>query len=680
YDPNAPALFPFAAQPQQNPFTPTTQPPASWMPFLGSFAPAPTDPSPTSMLSAGGAAWSTSLSTLVTPFTPHPPSHPLPPAGLTSEGYGEAPSSGPELNLANPSAWLQTNSPPFDLSALLRSPTPPQPFSPVLFPTTSDLSLPLVFTDLAPRVSGAPAAHPVPVPAGSEAADELVTSPDGERVAAFRHGQGIAAADAPPIAAAVSQAASLLISADFAFTRAYLLSHYTTSLAHVVSLASATGEESSTAGSSRSHSSDRPFSHPTARHSSSTTSGANLFLSLVPLAHRNASVMNAILSWSAANIAAASHARTAEAGEGTDGHSVMATLSDELGRVAETSLEEEMRVLQQQLVARERVGASAAHWEAILAARVMLMQLKVPLQASICRGDVARWRVRLREAASVVSLVGGVAACKSALSRQLVRNLLYHDALSSTAAKEGPLLDWGALSGGRAGRTGPRGAAAEGSTPVSTEDEEEDVEDEEGVLDTLFGIAQGTLAKEKRQAVKRGGDAVAEDDLALFLSKVEESRLELEREKERADALIADKPELASHRYLHEAFRLAALIYLNMILEMAPRALPMLLLTRKMLSLVEVIVSENLPGLCSMHWPLYIMHLNSTPLISPHASVDDRERSTRLFDAHMKEFSFLNTRRSRELVAEVWKRSTAGRSFVDPDDILHEWAWELNYA
>lgn len=58
----------------------------------------------------------------------------------------------------------------------------------------------------------------------------------------------------------------------------------------------------------------------------------------------------------------------------------------------------------------------------------------------------------------------------------------------------------------------------------------------------------------------------------------------------------------------------------------------------------------------------------------------DRSRSTALFDAHMHEFTFMNTKRSRALIDEAWLRSEGGRKFVDPDAILDEWKWDLNWA
>lgn len=51
---------------------------------------------------------------------------------------------------------------------------------------------------------------------------------------------------------------------------------------------------------------------------------------------------------------------------------------------------------------------------------------------------------------------------------------------------------------------------------------------------------------------------------------------------------FAERPDLEPHRYFHEVFRLAALVYLHMLLELPPTSYPILLLVRKMLSLVRL--------------------------------------------------------------------------------------------
>ena len=128
-------------------------------------------------------------------------------------------------------------------------------------------------------------------------------------------------------------------------------------------------------------------------------------------------------------------------------------------------------------------------------------------QAAICQGAVDLWRVRLGEAAHVIDLVGGVAQCRTPLARQLVKNLLYHDVLSSTSRRDGLLLDYSFLrpGGGGMGATPGSTTTASGTSPATTtggatptggkETEEERrrreaEEDEEDVLDTLMGCAE----------------------------------------------------------------------------------------------------------------------------------------------------------------------------------------------
>ncbi|GAA6022785.1 hypothetical protein JCM10207_000416 [Rhodosporidiobolus poonsookiae] len=690
YDPATPSLFPSSLSPafpsislppafSAAPALPhsTPHPDTPWMPFLGSFAPAPTAAGPaqaapaTDGNSEAGPSWATGLSNLVTPHQPAGSSLQL---AFDASG-SDAAFADQLMSLQNSSQW--NNSPPFDISALLRTPTPPQPFSPIIIPGFDNFSMPIPLSLPGPAPS---LVAPAPAPAPAES----VSAPIRDVAIASRP------SPRSQLTRTVSHAASFLASSDFAFTQSYLLSHYTTSLARVVSIAT----DSSPSSSSRSSSSRR-----SSETNSATAAGANLFLSLIPIAHRYPHVMYAILSWSAANLAASNQRTaapsvplfgpTAQNGGET---SVMGTLSDELTALAERDLEELLPRLQEERRRREQgdsagSGDAARDCEAVLAARLMLCQ------ATICRGTVDAWRTQLRKAAEIVELGGGMRAFRTPLARALIRNAAYHDVLSSSASKEGLLFDYAAMKGGRAEKGTP---GSTGTTPMSgdgrdeADAEEDSAEEDDEVLDTLMGIGAPVflligritaLAKDKRQAIQRSGtNGLAEDDLAALLVKAEEVRTELEAEKERVEALMQEREDLQPHRYFHEVFRLAALAYLLMLQELPPRALPMLLLVRKMLSVGELIVASNLPGLCSMHWPLFIMQLNATPLVSPHAGATDQDRANRLFEAHISEFAFLNTKRSKELVAEVWRRSNHGKAFIDPDAILAEWQWDLNFA
>ncbi|GAA5917263.1 hypothetical protein JCM6882_009265 [Rhodosporidiobolus microsporus] len=692
YDPAAPGLFmgfpayPTASAAPLPTSLPYSVPPpsSSWIPFLGSFASNSTYPVPPDAASP----WPNAFPSLAPPQIPLlPPPPPLPAQASLAALVGKAATPNANSEIASATdlvARADAGSPGLDWMALLRSPSPPA------FPAS--FTLPANFPSISLPFSPLSAAGLAPIPTPSAAIQP----------------------HAPPLPSIVTRATSLLVSADFEFTKAYLLSHYATSLARGVSLAASdSSSRPATPSGRRAHHGSSSSSASASASASSAAKSANLFLGLIPLAHRHPYLLNSILSWSAANLAVTSNGLGGGDGPpSAEGSSVMSGLSDELGVQAQQALEEAFPALQihlqqqqQQHLRRDCGGAStsaAVDWEPPLAAWIMLVQ------ASICRGDTALWRLRLRQAASIVSLAGGVSvACKTPLARQLVRNLLYHEVLSrGPGAEEGLLLDYEGLRGGkgRGGKGSPGGEGRISPRRGALEAQGEDVEgqeqggevglrDGEGEaeeLDTLMGTAESvflligritSLAKQKRQAVQQNGDAVAEDALAPFLQEVEDIKTELEEEKQRFDTWMQERPDLEAHRYFHEVLRLAALCFLNMVLELPPRALPMVMLVRKMLSLTEVIVAENLPGLCSMHWCLSIMQLNSTPLISPHSFFgSDRARSIRLFDTQMNQFKFLNTNRSRQLIEEAWRRSNDGRIFVDPDHILAEWKWDLNLA
>ncbi|GAA5897074.1 Zn(II)2Cys6 transcription factor [Sporobolomyces salmoneus] len=661
----------------------------SWTGFLGSFAPGPSD-----------VGWTTSFPQLNAPSTPqieqtnlipHPTSNNTNTNGQTTEEQEGA--GVPQLSDVDITSWLNHGDLPLTFSSLVRSrsPSPARPFDPdlsALFPSFGDFDVLNLPPDALDHFTLNHAANP-PILTESQA---LVPQPPQNPSPAASSTSSTTTTKRFPTA--VTRAASFLASSDFAFTQAYLLSHYTTSLAQHVSIASSTPSNPSSPASPR----------PPRSRRNSTSASANLFLSLIPHAHRNPFLMHSILSWSSANLAAASSISppgTATGGAGN--HSAMGSLSDELGALAEGLLEEVIPRLERKKANEEEEsergrttnrGESSpkgkqkegenVEFEPVLAGVLMLCQ------AAICRGDVEKWRERLRQAAQVITLVGGLSECRSPLARQLVRNLLYHDVLSSSSSKHGLLLDYSSLR--------PPATTTEGATPASSknstvdtngrEEMIEEGEDEE-VLDTLMGIAEPvflligritSLAREKHEATKRSGGMIPEEELSTFLRKVDDVRGELELEKARVDSFVVERPDLEPHRYFHEVFRLCGLLYLQMICEMPPRSLPVLLLVRKMLNLIESIVAADLPGLCSCHFALYIMHLNSTPLTSPHSQLNDRQRSARVFDHHMQAFAFLNTKRSRALVDEAWRRSEDGKLFVDPDAILEEWKWSLNWA
>lgn len=90
---------------------------------------------------------------------------------------------------------------------------------------------------------------------------------------------------------------------------------------------------------------------------------------------------------------------------------------------------------------------------------------------------------------------------------------------------------------------------------------------------------------------------------------------------------------MASHRYLHEAFRIACLLSLyTFVFKTTASALRVRLLVRQSLSLLEQMHDQSLPGYCSSHWVIFITALCCVPGGQPEGDLDDCERIGRLYD------------------------------------------------
>lgn len=93
------------------------------------------------------------------------------------------------------------------------------------------------------------------------------------------------------------------------------------------------------------------------------------------------------------------------------------------------------------------------------------------------------------------------------------------------------------------------------------------------------------------------------------------------------------KPHVKPHRYLHEAFRLTCLIQLHHdVLCEPPSSLHIRLLVRQSLSLLETMIDQGLPGLCSAHWVIFQTALCCVAGGQDKAELDDRERVERIYD------------------------------------------------
>lgn len=99
-----------------------------------------------------------------------------------------------------------------------------------------------------------------------------------------------------------------------------------------------------------------------------------------------------------------------------------------------------------------------------------------------------------------------------------------------------------------------------------------------------------------------------------------------------ADLFLA-RPDLTSHRYLHEAFRIACLLSLaTFVLKTPTSALRVRLLVRQALSLLEQMHDQNLPGYCSSHWVIFVTSLCCTRGGAMEGDLDDCERIEQLYE------------------------------------------------
>jgi hypothetical protein len=157
-----------------------------------------------------------------------------------------------------------------------------------------------------------------------------------------------------------------------------------------------------------------------------------------------------------------------------------------------------------------------------------------------------------------------------------------------------------------------------------------------------------------------------DQELAEIVSKAEDLEATLEKERIWLENLVRgasvtpvvvaillmpspDRPDMASHRYFHDAFRIACLLQIKcFVLCLPPDALSVRLLVRNALSLLETMEILNLPGFVSSHWIIFTVSICSTlpndnrPGTIPtnrggssETNVGDRQRASKLYATAM---------------------------------------------
>ncbi|KAK6910371.1 hypothetical protein I203_104403 [Kwoniella mangroviensis CBS 8507] len=291
----------------------------------------------------------------------------------------------------------------------------------------------------------------------------------------------------------------------------------------------------------------------------------------------------------------------------------------------------------------------------LLAAALMIMQFK------ICRGDVWGFNTLVQHLTRLVPYVftsEDLDSQPDSMHTSFFENLLYHDVLGSFIFTQAPMI--------------PKSIAQKYSRAGLD------------TLHTLTGVSLPLFSRMHRLAElirlrrSRRHKGWSDEHLLDVVKPALQIEAELNEEKIRLDGLVIAKPHIQAHRYLHEAFRTACLLQLRcFVLCEPPSSLHIRLLVRQCLSLLEAMLDERLPGLCSAHWVIFQAALCAIPGGQEAEEMDDRDRSDRIYDDIYAEFGFRNVERSRKIVHELWKKNADGKVFVDWLDVLEENDWEI---
>nr|XP_019046014.1 hypothetical protein I302_04754 [Kwoniella bestiolae CBS 10118]OCF24944.1 hypothetical protein I302_04754 [Kwoniella bestiolae CBS 10118] len=291
----------------------------------------------------------------------------------------------------------------------------------------------------------------------------------------------------------------------------------------------------------------------------------------------------------------------------------------------------------------------------LLAAALMIMQFK------ICRGDVWGFSTLVQHLSRLVPHVftsEDLDSQPDSMHTSFFENLLYHDVLGSFIFTHAPMI--------------PKSIAQKYSRAGLD------------TLHTLTGVSLPLFSRMHRLAElirlrrSRRNKGWSDEHLLDVVKPALQIEAELNEEKLRLDALVIAKPHIQAHRYLHEAFRTACLLQLRcFVLCEPPSSLNIRLLVRQCLSLLEAMLDERLPGLCSAHWVIFQAALCAIPGGQEDEEMDDRDRSDRIYEDISAEFGFRNVERSRKIVHELWKKNVDGKVFVDWLDVLEENDWEI---
>jgi transcriptional activator protein UGA3 len=169
----------------------------------------------------------------------------------------------------------------------------------------------------------------------------------------------------------------------------------------------------------------------------------------------------------------------------------------------------------------------------------------------------------------------------------------------------------------------------------------------------MYRIASLIRKKRERASLSaRKGNSWNYDELVDLVSEAEKIQQDLDTEKRLIDEVIEsgwthrlmsmitaltnafhlEHPRLEAHRCLHEVFRLTCVLQLRcQVLNEPSTSLPIRLLIRQLLGLLESMMKQNLPGWCSCHWVQFQTALYCLDIKCENEQ-SDRDRINVLYD------------------------------------------------
>ncbi|ORX39100.1 fungal-specific transcription factor domain-domain-containing protein [Kockovaella imperatae] len=247
----------------------------------------------------------------------------------------------------------------------------------------------------------------------------------------------------------------------------------------------------------------------------------------------------------------------------------------------------------------------------------LLAGLLMFLMYKICRGDVWGFGKYIAHLGRLCSVLFPLELARPSLSSpkfSLLEEVVYHDSCSSSIYLQGSVLP---------SETSIAYANLQRGTPHPLT----------GLALPLYCVVPliGRLVKTRWTQQDMPWSDRELDELTSSVQEVEDK---IEAERLWLEDLVIRLPDMTSHRYFHDAYRIACILQLKcFVLDHPPQTLTVQHLVRKALSLLETMEMLSLPGFVSSHWILFTVAVCSAgPSVEQKGQSSDRERIVKLYD------------------------------------------------